>query len=541
MSTNVGKRIAQWSIILTALDYLVLISLLFFSLIIASSLGPSNYGIFITSSVFYIIIANIISNIMLAPSTKLISSLYGKKDFRDLGIAIGAITIFLFIISSIAITIYLTLIPYIAVGLYHRTYLITYMQMLSPIILFVSFINFSKRILIALGSYRKVALNRILDGLFYITSIITVVALLGWTVNSMILGLNIYNILYLSANIILVRTELKKKGIPLKFISEISHIKYLLSLGKYFLISNTLYNTLDRLDLAIIPIFVSNTYIGYYSFAKNLIMRSRLLFQRLSSLLYPTFSEKLEEFGLGFVKKLLSKGLNFSIYYTFSLAFIILAFSKEIIEIVNLFIFNISQYISAAPLLSIFSVVLIMEGLRAVITSYFIGLPKMDVVVKGSALAFLTGLISIPSFLILLGITGAAIGYVLGGLVGLIYYFYRTSMEIRLDIGKIIRRMATAIASIILVYLLYLTLIDFGLFPPMINNAVDAIIFLLFPFLYLVLDFIILSITNTLTIADIMTLKKIAGDNRVSRKVMHLIEKAYKKLNREGDLEKFRE
>ncbi|MFX1251232.1 MAG: polysaccharide biosynthesis C-terminal domain-containing protein [Promethearchaeota archaeon] len=533
MTFEAGKRFARWTILLTALETLIVFGLLLFSLIVISSLGVENYGIFGAASVINLLGMTFLSSFLLEPSTKLISSLYGKKDFDSLSKAIGAIIAFLFIFSLLFVVVYLIITPFIATQVYNRPYLIEYMVLLFPRLIINPYNFLFRRLLRSLNSYGKVTVGRVFDGPTYIISVLSMVFIDGWTVRALVLGNVIHTCISMIILFVLTYTELRKQKIPILVNIKKNYLLELTSLGKYYLVSDSFYSFLGKLDELVIPIFVSDTLIGYYYFAKNLLLRFRSLFDIMRGLLYPTFSELLEISGPESVKKFLSKGIDFSLFYVFMFTQFIFFFPKEIILVVSTVLVDISDYLPAAPILAIFSFLLIAEGLRSVLNAYYSGLAKVSVILKANSIGLMTGILLIVPFTLIFNIYGAAFVNILAyfSIVG--YYLYVThKKETPISKGKILLRICGSLLVAGSIRLFYEIMVYFGILSANMDNLLSIFIFTFIGLLYIFLDFVLMSLMNVLTYEEILLMERIAGSNKVTSKVANIIKWFYKLLNR---------
>ncbi|MFX0072334.1 MAG: oligosaccharide flippase family protein, partial [Candidatus Hermodarchaeota archaeon] len=447
----------------------------------------------------------------------------------------GAIIVFLSILSFIFLSFYLFITPFVA-ELYQRPYLVEYMILLSPAIFLNSFTLFFARILIALNSYRKALINRISDGVFYLVGILFMTSVYGWTVKGMVLGTLIYSFAYTIGLIILVYSELRKQKIHVRFIIERTYLWELTNLGKYYFASNSFYDFLRKLDETILPLFVSNRLFGYYTFAKKLLLRLRFLFARLSSMLYPTFSELSETTGLENVRKFLSRGISFSLFYIVLISQLLFIFSQELIWGVSILLIDISEFLPTAPLIAIFSFVLIAEAIRVVIFAYHAGLGKVRVILKANIIGFLVGLLLIPLFTVYFdiygyGIYGSAIAYVLANFAITLWFLYETNKnEVALSKTKILLRLCGGFLEAGMIRILYdMLLLNIGFFQ---EDQVRIITIMVLSLFYVFLDFTVMSFLNVLTYEEILLLEKIAGSNRLIKKVVNVVKSLYKISNR---------
>ncbi len=446
---------------------------------------------------------------------------------------IGALIGFLFFFSMCITVIYLIITPLVAI-IWNRAYIIEYMFLLSPVIIISSYGLLFNRIIVSLNNYRKLGLGKILNGGFYIASVVVMVIISGgWTINAMVWATILYNLAYTLSLFFLLYTELKKQKIPLTLNFGKIFLLEIIELGKYFLVSNTLYDLLIKIDLLVLPLFASDEVVGYYSFAKNLIIRFRFLFNRLGGLLYPTFAELKETSGLENVKKLLIKSVYFSLFYVVLLIQIIFMFSQEMIWIVSTFLININEYLPSAPLLAILSFLLLAEGLRTILNSYFAGLAKIKVILKANLLGFIIGIISIIPLTTIFDAYGTAFAMLLAFFGLLFYYLFEThKREIAISGRKFLLRIVGSFLTDIITLFIYNFLIKLEFLPETINTVPAVIILTLIILFYIILDFSLMSLVNVITHNEILLIEKIAGKNRISITIIKIIKGYHHLFNR---------
>lgn len=522
MALKIGKAIAKWTVILTAIDYSIFAMLVVFSLIIISNLGAELYGIFNISSTLYIYFSRILLNIFLIPFVKIASGYYGKKEFDELSSFIGFTFVFILIMSAAQSILYALIVPYVSIELYDRAYVVNYMLSFTPIFLALSIIGYSKRILLSIKSYQKMALVRIMDGLIYIGAISLLVCYHSWSVNALVYGTLLYNFLLAILLFMFAYKELRKNGIKITLNFKLSYAKDLLQAGKYFLIGNILLTTFFKIDELIIPIYVTDESVGYYSFAKTLILRLSNLFNRLSSLLYQAFSEQAEtDIEGSILLKLLNKSVLYMFLFTVPTSFFFAIFAREIILGAS-FLINILNYLNAAPLLSVFGFVIIIESVSAVITAYFNGIGNFGMQVKVYFIILLTAILLVPLLTSFLGVFGTSIAFVVSHFNGLTCWLINAHKQTKIKINKVT---LLALLSFIVGIFMKEVIMMIGLNTlNLLNNFITIIIVGITYFILIIVLSLCLSIIDR---SDIITMKKITKRYALFFYLIQLIEKIY--------------
>ena len=528
MAFKIGKTIAKWTVILSATDYIIFFALLVFSLVIISKLGANNYGVFTMSSTLYVYTSKIFSNIFLVPFIKLASGYYGKKEYQTLSRFMGSTFIFIIFISLLQGIVYFLTVPFVAVSLYSRSYILDYMFSFTPVFIALGIIGYGKRFLLVTKSYTSMALTRILDGFIYIVAILVFVYLFSWSVEGLVYGTLAYNFALAGIFLLFIFKELRNKGLTIMLTFNLDDIREIISAGKYFLASNIFFATFSKVDELIIPIFVSNVDVGFYSFAKAIIIRLTNMFNRLNSLLYQAFSEQVElDTGAVTIRKLLNKSILYTWLYTIPVSAFFIVFAREVIMATS-FIIDILGYLNASYILGIFSLIIAIEPISAISSAYFNGLGRFDMQAKANFIMVSLASISVFVLTSTFGIYGASVAFVMAYLSGLIYWIVNARKHIKINIGKTILYSILAVAIGIIIKTI-LFLVGFSL-----EN-----LFLAFVYVIIVgvcyfgaIVFLVISI-SIIDLYDITLLSRATKRYPIINHFVVLLERIYKKVHRE--------
>lgn len=526
MALEIGKKVAKWTMILTSLDYLILVATFIFSLFVVANLRPENYGIFSIASATYLIFASLLQTFFASPFIRSVSRYLGKNDLTSISYLYGLITVTTLMISAVIALIHLEISPFIAVYVLNYPEVTEYMELLSLNIITLTITALFRGFLLSLKSYTKLAISRLADGLLYIVGIYALVLVYDWTVLAIVLGTNAYLLISCIITAFLGAIEAKKKGIKFKVsLNKVNLLKENLELGKYFIVGNGLAYIFIRWDLLVVSIVVHDSLlIGYYSFAKSLLNRVRIIFTKINSLLYPIFSEQDAISNFKVMKKLLNAGNIIALTISVILAFFIMGFAEEGIILVSLFIEKMLAYQNAATILSIFGLLLIPYSLDVAIIPYFNGIGEVDKLVKANAILLGSSLILLPLLSTYFGIIGATLAYISSQYLRMLYWVNLTYKRIGINLKKYIKIIASALSGIVSTTIIY-HLLELLLmrFRPM-ETTISLLIIPLF-LIHSLITYILLVRTKVITKREIDILQRGFSKNKLAKKVIDLAEK----------------
>lgn len=530
MAFTTGKTIIKWTTILSILDYIIFLITALFSIIIIANLQPKNYGFFALAATIYPLLSSILQSLIVYPIIRIASIYYEKRDLLSLGslvsfslVFISAASIFLFL-SSFLIA------DFIAVLVFHAPNLAIYIEILSINIVSLSLIGLIRGILLSLKSFTKLAISRFLDGISYVVGIYLIAMLYGWSIYSVSLGTDLYLIASLAANLIILLIELRKIMVKLTFKNWRKQFSEIINLGKYFIISGNIYYFYLRLDLLLIPQFISDPIlIGYYAFAKNILYRIRIFFTRINALLYPTFSGESIKFETKTIIKLLKAGILVSLTITLPISIYASIFSKEILIILSKMIPRMISYIDSWPLISIFSFIIIPYALNANINAYFNGIGEVDKQVYANAILITTYVALFPIITIIYGITGSAISYIASHYIRTFYWLIITDMRVRLNKKKYLFVSLANLLSAPPAYITYL-LIKFILNLIKLNELLILITSLISSlFVIIIIEIVLLIKLHIIRKYEFKILRRLLGRNKLMNYILSKIEKSLAK------------
>lgn len=520
---STGERVAKWTVLLTAVDYIILVPSILFAFYIISNLGPNDYGIFVIASAPHQFIVTLLQSFFVSPSIRLIALHYGQKNNAILSKIMGLIMSVVFLVSLSLVFVYVLLTPVLAIDFYHRPFLIAYMFILAPIILIGGFDSFLRGVLLGFSDFKKIAIVRISEVLFLIICVLSLVYFLSWTVYAVVYGTLISTTLKVITSLILVKRKLKTLDLKIMLNLNTSHLKEIMQMGKYFTIGDILYNTFLRIDIMILPLFVSNTLIAFYNFAKSIVIKLGIFAGKLNMLLYPTFSEKSSYTDKTYIRSLLGKGIAFSFLYSIPLSIFLAVFPREIILFLSYFI-NLTEYLDASIYISVFSLMIIGQTAAAIIVAYFNGIGRVENLAKANVILTGSAIVLIPLLTYSFSALGTSVAYISAHYLTVIFWIYLASKESKIDlmsIGKIL--LTSAVIAIIIKAFIGLLFFD-------VPSIMLVIYFILFTVFYFVAHVPLLIITNTLTIDDIILLKQLGKKNKLIIYLLNILERIHIRL-----------
>jgi len=528
MAFRLGKKIAKWTAILTILDYLMFIITALFSIMIVANLQPENYGLFSLAAAIYPLISSMLQSFIVYPVIRIASINYEKGELTLLS-SILSFSIFIIIIfSSFLFLLNMILSEFIAREIFHLPQLALYIELLSINIITMSLLGLLRGLFLSINSYTKLAISRFFDGIFYVGGIYLIVFFYGWSIYSVSMGTNIYLFLSMISSLILLFSDLKRLNIKFTLQAWRHQLTEIIKLGKYFIISGNIYYLFLRLDLLMIPQFISNpVLIGYYAFAKNILYRVRVLFTRINALLYPTFSGKSSIESMKTIVKLLKAGILISFIITFPVAILASSFAKSILIILSILIPKLYSYLEAWILISIFSFIIIPYALNANIVAFFNGIGEVDKQVYANIILIITYVSLMPPFTIVYGIVGAATSYILAHIVRTSYWLIETNKKVKLNIRKYAGVLITNLISFLIIYLIYFVASNL-LYGLLAQIYLGEIIFLIpLIILYFFLDFLLLLKLCVISQYEYHVLKKLFRKYGIILKFLLKIEKIF--------------
>lgn len=525
MALEIGKKVAKWTIILSGLDYLILALTSIFSLLIIANLQPENYAIFSIASATYIIITSILQSFFVTPFIRAVSQYIGKRNLDEVSRIFG-FAIITVLLASLALTaIYLELSSFIAMYVLKYPEVTLYMKLLSINIITLLLIELFRGLLLSLKSYVKLALFRLAEGLFYIGGIYIAILIFDWTVLGIVIGTDIYTIFLCFFATILAFVDAKKHKIQLKIMLGKSLFWEAFGLGKYFIVGRSLNYIFQRWDIFVVTILVHNKLlIGYYSFAKNLIYRARVLFTKTGGLLYPVFSEEEAKANIRIINKLL-KSINIIILVlVVPLTFFVALFAREEILLLTFFIEKMASYLDASIALSIFSLLLVTYALNSTISSYFNGIGEVDKQIKANIILLGSSIILIPSLTLYFNIVGAALAYALSSYLKTAYWFFSMHKKVGINLKKCMHVTVSSLFSVIAFRITY-SLLEYILINLSLNITVVSFTLIPLFLVYSLVIYLLLIKVKVITDYEMHILDRAFGKNKIARILLIIAKK----------------
>jgi len=370
-SGNTGLAVKN-SIYQLSTDLLTKIGSLFFIIILARLLMPELFGLYNLAFATILLFASI-SNLGIGPVLiKYVSrelSKGNKKRAEAYIVYLGKIKIF-FIGFSVLLLLILS--KFLSETYYQKPIFLALLAGLLYII-FLPTIVFLQSILQATNYFKGIFYKEMILQLFKIilVPLAVLIALKYSFSNQVILFLIILllSLSYLFAALFLWIVAMKKTKLDLRKTKSFSkskkkEIKYFLFPLSVMAVSGIFFSYIDRIMLGR---FVLVEFIGYYSVALGLIGSLVPVVAFSSVVLLPIFS-RLKGKKL---KKVLKKARNITFLFSFFLTLIIFIFSSQIIQIIYG-----KEYILAAGLLRLFSLLLLFLPVAGLYQSYFISKGK---------------------------------------------------------------------------------------------------------------------------------------------------------------------
>ncbi len=517
-----GKVIAKWATILTILEYISIFALMLFTLVIISNLGPANYGLFAISAAYYPIFLILPENTINLPLTRLISLHLSSNSSKKVESLIGFSFVYIFLLTISLIGIYYLVVPYIIVNLYYRPEIISLSIFLSFMIFFYSYGGLVRSIIFGLKKFQYIALLRIINSTTYIIGTFIIVYLYDWSVRSVIVGLVLHGFMYFLLAIALLVHLLRSMNLSILFNFRKEFLKEITIEGSYFIAGSSLYNLFTRIDIAIMPLFVSDVMIGYYSFAKNLVIRLRVIFNKLNSILFPIFSGYSGEDSIGIAKKLLRYSYHFSILYSTPIAFFLLFFSKDVILFIDVFI-SVRSYFYSAIYLGIFSLLFLIFAVSSIIVSFYTGIGKLDKLLKANSILIASGLILIYSLTKFFGALGTTIGYIFSQYLSVSYWLINARRDGLLSLTELVK------SSLIALTLSIVMKFSWNVISGFIGFLLGVpLVFII----YLALNTLIYMFLDIISENDLVIMLKISRNKKSLRKIVLFMLRIYKTIKR---------
>ncbi len=528
---HTGKLIAKWATILTILEYISIFALMLFTLIIISNLGPANYGVFAIAAAYYPIFLILPENIINLPLTRLISSLWSNKSFKKVARLIGFSILYVLLLVIALLSIYQLLVSYILINIYNRPEIVHLSSLLGFMIFFYSYASLVRSIIFGLKKFKYVAVLRIINATTYIVCIFIIVLLYNWSVRSVIIGLILHGLTYFVFAIMLLLYLIRNTGLSIVLNFRREYFREITKEGSYFIAGSSLYNLFTRIDIAIMPLFVSDVMIGYYSFAKNLVIRLRVIFNKLNSILYPIFSGYSSEDSIGIAKKLLRYSYHFSILYSAPIAFFLLFFSRDVILFIDVFI-SVRSYLDSAIYLGLFSLLLLTFAISSIIVSFYTGIGKLDKLLKANSMLIVSGLILIYSLTEFFGALGTTIGYITSQYFSVSYWLMSARRDGLLSLNELFK------SSLIAVMLSMVMKLSWSMVSGFIGYLLGVpLIFII----YLTINTLIYMLLDIISENDLIIMLKISRNKRSLSKIVMFMMRIYKAIKKDKRVENARE
>jgi O-antigen/teichoic acid export membrane protein len=385
------KEIARANIIFTAGRFISIVISFFFSIILARMLQPYNFGLYnfcLMVAGFFVVFADFGLNSTLI---RFVANYTGKSDKKSVNFLVGWVIKYKLAMTMAVgalVSIFSGQISGMIFGKPEAAFVVFFSGF---VLIFLSFFEFFKSLFLGMKNFEVSGTLPVLENLVKFGVVISFV-LVGMSISGVISGLIISYIILNAACIFILYKKCgflfsgEKKKIESKLLKDFS---FWIMIGS---VVNTVYGFADQLVIsALLPI----EHIGFYRIAQSWMWAVIYMVPIASQVLYPYFSGSDDKKK---INSIFSNSLRYSSIFVFPLAFLLCAFSDNLI----LFFYK-ESYLPVVQPLIILSLSTILVMISMLLTSFFNGIEKPGIITK---LNIFTLLIYLPASYILTSIYG---------------------------------------------------------------------------------------------------------------------------------------
>ncbi|MGB9959788.1 MAG: flippase [Candidatus Bathyarchaeales archaeon] len=325
--------------------------------------------------------------------------------------------------------------------------------------------------------------------------------LLGFSVTGAVIGYVAGYVIAAVVGISILFILIRKKEVK-QSANSLSDLKILISYGAPLYISALLSGFIPTYQNIMLAFFTTDADIGNYKAATNFIALMSILTVPITTTLLPAFS-KINSLTNQKIKEFYKIANKYTAMVIVPLAFLIIIFSREIVEIIYG-----STYQSAPIFLAIYCLLYLSVGIGyIVLPSLYNGLGQTKTTLKMSLTTLLVLAVLSPILTKTYSVPGLIIAFITASTVGTIYGFYvaRINFKIELTIKTQLKiYLNSAVSSIPAILVLSL-----ASSPKILNVAIGGLLYLL---TYLTL----IPLTKT------MTLQELRKTLRITQKIPSL-------------------
>jgi len=368
-----GSTVVKGGIVLTALEYPIVFVNVILSIVVASYLGPTLYGIRGILLSGYSFISSGIIGMISVPLVKEYSFYKARNDYKKVGYVLGA-SLF-FIISSTLTGILMISLIYITyyINVISLVYLQQIIFLLSISLICSSIYSLSTAIFLGEMNYKVISYFRILE----LSS--TIIGYLTLILCNMVTLWNVFVVFTATKSLLAIFGAFKA-------LIQISSSRVKIRLNKQFLnqflsglsvygLGSFVFYIYTNLDSFILPVFIDMKSLGYYYFAKRILSLINIGFSKAKTFLLPFFSEKISINENRFTVYVRTN-IKFTLVITTTISFLLSFFSELWLNIISYFIPKFSAYLEGSFIISIMSFIAILYPYSNDIGTYFNSLGK---------------------------------------------------------------------------------------------------------------------------------------------------------------------
>lgn len=482
---SLKKEIVKANLIFTSGRLISVVIGFFFSIILARMLQPYNFGLYS----FSLFVANffiVFSDFGLASiSTRFVSNYLGKKKYGKIKELVGLVLKYKIIFVFTTGLLISLLSNQISTFIFNKPEAGFVVFLSGFVLISVSLFDFFRSLFLGLKNFTAVSSLNILENAFKFVIIIGLV-LLGMAVTGAILGLIIT---YLGLVLISLIIIYKKYDFIISAKKSKVNKRILLTFGSWVFITSIAATIYTLVDQFMISMMLPVEDIGFYRIALAWTWMIIYLVPIAAQVLYPYFSGTENKRQL---KSIFGESLRYSSMFIFPLAFLLSAFSQNLI----LFFYE-EAFLPAAYPLSVTAFTSILMVFSMVLSSYFNGIKRPDIFTKVVLAMILLNVIMNYFLIQSLGMFGAALATFSVKLIQILILFsiIILSEKIRVKFSVIMKPL---ISSVIMYYIA-------SLFLPYVTDYVTLFVF---GILSLLIYFGIMFLTGGIKREDLLFIKK---------------------------------
>lgn len=231
---------------------------------------------------------------------------------------------------------------------------------------------------------------------------------------------------------------------------------------------------INQANIIILSILSTMSSVGIFTIAFMFSTPIRIIPQTITSAILPITSQKWELKEKITLNKMIEQTLKYSYFFAIPIALIFIVFSREFI-----ILFTSRQYLDAAIIFPTLSIAFLLIGVSTILFSvlYYTGKPKTQRNI--SLMAGFMNLILCILLIPFLDILGAALAFLVSGLIMFLTSFYYSYKHLKFSIGK--RQLfKSLIASFLFIITLFIfRQIDSSIFTIIIAIVTASIIYLI--------------------------------------------------------------